>query len=99
MIERKFPDPAANRFTHAKFYPVPKLFHVTSLTARSPSFVQSTKLGVQAQLTRQDWRSHNGDGSQEDQMKDSLKAGIEKTGRIVVDKARTIDFMGDECRV
>ncbi len=32
-------------------------------------------------------------------MKDSLKAGIEKTGRIVVDKARTIDFMGDECRV
>jgi fluoroacetyl-CoA thioesterase len=32
-------------------------------------------------------------------MKPSLTVGIEKTASITVDEARTIDFMGDECRV
>lgn len=32
-------------------------------------------------------------------MKDSLTAGISKTARITVDAPRTIDFMGDDCRV
>lgn len=32
-------------------------------------------------------------------MKDSLVPGINKTARITVDKPRTIDFMGDDCRV
>lgn len=32
-------------------------------------------------------------------MKESLKAGISKTARITVDAARTIDFMGEDCRV
>ncbi len=32
-------------------------------------------------------------------MKDSLAAGISKTVTVTVDRERTIDFMGDECRV
>ncbi len=32
-------------------------------------------------------------------MKDTLKAGVSKTVTINVDRDRTIDFMGDECRV
>jgi fluoroacetyl-CoA thioesterase len=32
-------------------------------------------------------------------MKDSLTSGISKTARISVDAPRTIDFMGDDCRV
>jgi fluoroacetyl-CoA thioesterase len=32
-------------------------------------------------------------------MKPSLAVGIQKSLRITVDEARTIDFMGDECRV
>lgn len=32
-------------------------------------------------------------------MKDTLRAGISKTVRVTVDRARTIDFMGEECRV
>lgn len=32
-------------------------------------------------------------------MRSSLAPGIAKTGAIVVDKPRTIDFMGEECRV
>jgi predicted thioesterase len=32
-------------------------------------------------------------------MKDSLTAGLSKTARITIDAARTIDFMGEDCRV
>ncbi len=32
-------------------------------------------------------------------MKETLKAGLGKTRRIEIDAPRTIDFMGDECRV
>jgi len=32
-------------------------------------------------------------------MKDSLAAGVTRTVTISVDRARTIDFMGEECRV
>ncbi len=32
-------------------------------------------------------------------MKDTLKAGLDNTARIEVDASRTIDFMGDDCRV
>lgn len=32
-------------------------------------------------------------------MKDSLVSGISKTARITVDTPRTIDFMGEDCRV
>lgn len=32
-------------------------------------------------------------------MKDTLAAGVSKTARIIVDKSRTIDFMGEDCRV
>lgn len=32
-------------------------------------------------------------------MKDTLKAGLTTTHRVTVDRARTIDFMGDEGRV
>lgn len=32
-------------------------------------------------------------------MKDTLKAGVSKTVSIHIDRDRTIDFMGDECRV
>ncbi len=32
-------------------------------------------------------------------MKDSLAKGLSHTARITVDRDRTIDFMGDECRV
>ena len=32
-------------------------------------------------------------------MKDSLKPGVAATSTITVDKDRTIDFMGEECRV
>lgn len=32
-------------------------------------------------------------------MKDTLQAGVSKTVVITVDRDRTIDFMGDECRV
>lgn len=32
-------------------------------------------------------------------MKDSLVSGISKTARVTVDKPRTIDFMGEDCRV
>ncbi|MCC2110908.1 MAG: LysR family transcriptional regulator [Hyphomicrobiales bacterium] len=32
-------------------------------------------------------------------MKDSLRAGVSETRKITVDRDRTIDFMGDDCRV
>jgi len=32
-------------------------------------------------------------------MKDSLKSGISKTAKITIDAPRTIDFMGEDCRV
>lgn len=32
-------------------------------------------------------------------MKDTLKPGLSTTNRVTIDKARTIDFMGDEGRV
>lgn len=32
-------------------------------------------------------------------MKTSLEPGTSRTGRVVVDARRTVDFMGDECRV
>lgn len=32
-------------------------------------------------------------------MKGTLTAGVSKTARIIVDKSRTIDFMGEDCRV
>jgi len=32
-------------------------------------------------------------------MKESLKPGVKTTRRITVDKPRTIDFMGEDCRV
>lgn len=32
-------------------------------------------------------------------MKDSLVAGLSKTERVDIDASRTIDFMGDDCRV
>lgn len=32
-------------------------------------------------------------------MKETLTPGVSKTVRVTVDESRTIDFMGDECRV